>query len=570
MRPNTLRQPQSTANPSDAELGDLASTFALARAYPPTAHELECFLRCVPPATRGAARRIGRIFGGIAAAATAASAGIVGAVVLLAPTAQPKALGMSAVIEAMRRVELIKTVSDTHQTWESPGQFYAVRSLDGQSAGFWNYIEQWRATYQARRGCVMISSVDPPPISGSMVGATTLDELIRQLESVGNALESRWERRDAMLDGRPVIELTSRVADPTDQARLVIDARDGRLLQRTLRSETVHFEYPDHGPRDIYDLGVPPDVKVVDGRASPQIFELRDRLRASTGRFGGYRAGVVRSGSAPTRYRFTTDGRRIRIDSPAFPEKEELTLEGLKAVARQLALCDGVDPLSHVSIFDGQREVSAGFDASGAITHAELRSRDYALAWYASLEELSGGRPDSFFGLWPDRQDEYLPAAENGWVGYRTRGQANSVSRPYLWERWFDPARGFLPAVSRTCKFPSADWQIDSNWADKYEYPPTVGDHRTAPQAPAEGHELRVIEWGELRPGVWYPAVKVGGPLVQNADGDWTPKGNWDSDAGQAGFVEVIYAEPLERTDESWFQIRPEWAEKARPFPPDR
>jgi hypothetical protein len=173
------------------------------------------------------------------------------------------------------------------------------------------------------------------------------------------------------------------------------------------------------------------------------------------------------------------------------------------------------------------------------------------------------GRHEGFFSNWPDHQDEYLGPNEHGWVGIRTRGQANNVERPYLRETWFDPNHGYAWVARRSLTFPEAEWQLKPNWQAEYHelFPPA--------DAPVQGSVTLEVEWADLREGQWYPALRTTRHVERGPDGEWRERREADTDGFRPVTRRYILAEPLEGVDERWFEIPVDWLEQAplRPWP---
>lgn len=61
----------------------------------------------------------------------------------------------------------------------------------------------------------------------------------------------------------------------------------------------MRFDYPDKGPADVYDLGVPKTAKLVDRMPSDDLARILDTMRAGRQRMDDYRALVVQYNEAP-------------------------------------------------------------------------------------------------------------------------------------------------------------------------------------------------------------------------------------------------------------------------------
>lgn len=180
--------------------------------------------------------------------------------------------------------------------------------------------------------------------------------------------------------------------------------------------------------------------------------------------------------------------------------------------------------------------------------------------------ERKAGVGEGFFGEWGDQQIDALGPNDKGWVGYRVRGQANNYQRPYLDEHWYDPQHGYAPCQMWNSDDPQADWQLKSDWQEVYS---RGGLNSECPaDAPARRSESEVLEWAELRPGQWYPAVKRARRLERASDGTWQPRQEPNRPDFHAVTYQVLVATPLDQVDDAWFEVPAEWlAVPAKPFP---
>ncbi|MBI5864533.1 MAG: hypothetical protein HZB38_08505, partial [Planctomycetes bacterium] len=215
--------------------------------------------------------------------------------------------------------------------------------------------------------------------------------------------------------------------------------------------------------------------------------------------------------------------------------------------------------LHSTSIFDGETETIVGFDESGQPAYRRVRPRAFATYWASTLESEARVIPGGFIGCWGDTQIESLDADSNGWVGFRQLGQANTSARPYLHEKRYDPLHGYREVLAIHANFPAADWQLAPNWADRYERSPAIVSQAET-GAPPERYAAEVKQWAELRPGLWYPALRTSRDLIQLADGSWTPRVIPNCENCRSVHYEAVAAEPLDSVDPAAFVIPDEWA----------
>jgi hypothetical protein len=167
-------------------------------------------------------------------------------------------------------------------------------------------------------------------------------------------------RRNVVDEGRSWtdIKLTLRVvgADRELQMRIRVDSKTRLPHSLVLRSgegpeATTLFDYPDHGPADIYDLGAPRTAKIVDRMPGQDLDRILAGLKTGRVRFDDYR-GIMDDGDGSNVNRTWRKGRKWRVESllsdgkkfPAFPRDADAAWwkahEGDYA-SLVSAICDG-------------------------------------------------------------------------------------------------------------------------------------------------------------------------------------------------------------------------------------
>lgn len=530
---------------------ELESLLAKARRSPPQDAQLIHMLRAVRHGRDSRPIRMVRR----AAPWMATAAAIAAVALIIVGVDQPPAFALSQVAESMRQATVVKQTGPHGETyWKSRGHYIARRKSDGSYFAFWNFDAEQHATFDTGRGSIMLTTCERPAAGLQWTGAHTLDELIAAAESWGSSFDERWERRDTEVDGRKMVEL--RAKDPKDRlTRVLIDPQSRRVVRSESPAGWTEYEYPSQGPRDIYDLGVARDTPVIDGTASAELLDLRQRVLAARGDgFGAYRMVSVSSVGGSGMHRVITDGRRYRVENYFAGEASNWTLEEIRSRATEQI---GFEPLSArpaaFAIFDGQTEMRVHFDKTGKLIIRSVRPAPFASYQTHTLKVRTWLHGDGFFHPWPDRQDEYVEPDVRGWVAMRVLGQANLINRPWLFEKWFDPARGYRVVKQANTQFAEAQWQLDASWKARYDASPDAMIRGSTSDSPDERSEWEVLEWAELRAGQWYPALSRGRQLERSEDGEWREKGE------RAVTHTFVLAQPLERVDESWFEIPDAW-----------
>ena len=563
MNPKAFDGSSSAFDSVDEMDAELAELFARAQSYRPPTEQLTTMLRGVPGPSALTARRVLRVGGPFMA--TAAAVACVALLVLSSHT-QP-AFALSRVADAMRTVAVVQqTLSDGSVYWESPGRCSAVRPPDGGEYVFRDYVRETIATYQPARGCIVMSTGDTPELSHGLRGECTLADLIQTAESWGRSFAERWQRTDRTENGRPVIVLVSKLPE-TWLRSATIDGVSGRFVRTETRAGTTAYAYPDDAPRDLRDVGVPRDVPVIDGTAPPQVLALRDQVRVRARRgLGAYRlVSVDRSETM----RVISDGYRWRVDILREPEERPGGLSELETRARSYDHMESlVRQVYTTEILAGDVETVVHFDEQGAVAQRRVRPQAFGLAKSHTLETQIDWScsPEAFFGTWGNEQCAALGPDEHGWIGYGIRGQANRVARPYYRERWYDPTRGYVLCYTWSYDDPQAEWQLTPDWRKEYAAY-TLGPYKPSADAPAAGSFWEVVQWAELRPGQWYPAVSRSGDLERAADGSWR-HATTDQSGSDTARYQVLRATALGSVDEQWFEIPAEWLRvPAQPAP---
>ena len=117
-------------------------------------------------------------------------------------------------------------------------------------------------------------------------------------------------RREMTVDGKKWlgIELTLRVAGGSRGEPLAMHIRVDlatklpvlfAMVDEEGKRYTAAIDYPDQGPADIYDLGVPRTAKVVERMVSEDVGRVLAGLKAGRREFDDYCASSSRSGFSP-------------------------------------------------------------------------------------------------------------------------------------------------------------------------------------------------------------------------------------------------------------------------------
>lgn len=569
----------SQREPGDARLDAL---FAEARQHPPDERQLTQMLRGVPSGRSAFRRRILRITG-----ATLSAAAVIALVwLIILPPNLPRALGLSDVVAAMKAAPVIRIVHDDGSiNWDISDRAWVYISSDGVTTIMEDKRTRERADYDAHRGkhgAIILRKLDPRQdgAGDNERHESHLDRLLRDAAKAGKSFDDLWEQTIGAEDGRPVVHLIARDPDPRGVRECAVDAQSGMLLWTRTSHGRAEYSYPTEAPRDIYDLGVPRDTPVLDYRPSEALYALRDHVVAAQREpLGAYRMVKLEIGRDTESEIFITDGARCRLDRVPDDLVCDTSVEHLPQVAQSLLerdLCDW--SFAQLLVDDEQTTLISHGDAGHPALRHLFPSGD-SLGWTHSLAfETWGCSPGTFLSFARDGQIVYLGNNSRGEVGTRILSQATQHVRPVMRERWYDPAHAYRVVREALYSFPEADWQLRPDWQQNYvqgEYGPIV---RLLPDAPAEGSETEVLQWAELRPGLWFPQLRQTRYVVQSREGDWVPSTSNGFDEGRVAFGKIIRREdsrnleplpstsylyiaavPLDEVPEECFQMPDEW-----------
>ncbi|HUT28146.1 MAG TPA: ankyrin repeat domain-containing protein [Sedimentisphaerales bacterium] len=283
----------------------------------------------------------------LAAAAVIIAAAIIGLHYL------PDPVGFTApafgeVIQNMQRMKWIYFFKEDlqegtirEQVWASPElQILAGTGIKGWVA-FVDCKAKREYNYSPQQGAIEVSY--PQEDAGGMYGVYVfsrlglMDEVIRMHEEE----DAYITKEKATYNGKDAIVYRFEVGLSSDVAEIsnwVVDAEThlpiiNEVLRvasggQVQRSHRFAFDYPDTGPKDIYDLGVPEDVNVIDKTPSEAVEEvLRAYQESSKSTVKRYIA-LIKQWDQP-RYIEYGDGLRKRV------ERYELAINGSDWMAKK-------------------------------------------------------------------------------------------------------------------------------------------------------------------------------------------------------------------------------------------
>jgi hypothetical protein len=283
---------------------------------------------------------------------------------------------------------------------------------------------------------------------------------------------------------------------------------------------TSVYDYPSSGPRSIYDLGVPPDARLVD-RTPARDFkalweEYRRRKAAATNE---YIAVIVHQEKVPSEVVRTLDveyksGRRVRHEryflsprgevipelGPQYRDQLGRSLEPLQAWARRRYEDPRAILLIH--LYDGQYYNDIERDGEG-------RWGKLNRAYSPNDEEISLSQTVAF-QAWPTIpstariiEDDY--ARQNGFLCVENLTQGivlpgGGVGQPGRFLYYLDPAQDYLCRRQVMEWRPNAEWQLDKTWLKNVDPKKVRGGGMVM---------WEITEVFQAPNGHWYPRVIV-------------------------------------------------------------
>ncbi|HWB08075.1 MAG TPA: hypothetical protein VG826_02435 [Pirellulales bacterium] len=501
----------------------------------------ETLIRLREPATpssathgpcRRASHRIGRRW---LVAASAAAAMLIAATLWLW---HPRA-SWAEVAEALRGKPWIHAIAkgksgESHEFWFSAANdVYADRR--GEGARFID--SRLRVCYEYQPKEEQILRTVPNESQAGQVLAAFFEGVMRGQMRIGSVFEGQeaiaQEERRIVEDGREWLEydLTTRTAQDLASDRLArmrfrLDP-ESHLPHSMTISELAKtgpaanelnylFDYPDRGPRDIYDLGVSRTVRLIDRVPTADLSQIYAAVEASRNRFDSYLGIVVGQGKEQPWHA----GRlkavvwrkdvRWRVELAMFrqsPPPPESDADQVKWWKQQLAACE----FSPIEVCDGQTvyhcnqgrwtatrtiEPKRGLQAQGQAADSMAEMSGYPV----SLEDKK-----HLFTATLETQPNDGPA-DSLLVHYQATGAVKDESTFRDLRYWVDPGKGDVTLQERLAgaRDPDGSTTTVTRTSEEFErsprgiwYPTLVRETvvRDPPGAPSQESEERVTRF---------------------------------------------------------------------------
>jgi hypothetical protein len=181
-----------------------------------------------------------------------------------------EAVALGQVIEAMKKVNWMHVVGrekegGSSEAWLSFESKINIKKNENDRITYTNYHENKRYMYDPAKQTIYVYDVSGENFALGTAGPLQLfDELLQMERDKGAKITRRkveiWEavtsKGNMTVEGKVFIDIEKGLP----MAMQVKVTRNGKILQ----DSDVRFEYPDKGPEDIYELGVPKSAEIVD------------------------------------------------------------------------------------------------------------------------------------------------------------------------------------------------------------------------------------------------------------------------------------------------------------------
>lgn len=158
-------------------------------------------------------------------------------------------------------------------------EIQAEKWTDGKAV-FWDSVKQRKYIYKPKANSISVEVTrgDSPgaPMLTFVSPVLFLDMFFHDMEKMGAEITTRFDKYQGQRVQITELETPDIVADNKEKysIKLYIEPESKLILAVEMKiynsngtlilyAETT-FDYPDNGPKDIYDLGVPKDAKIID------------------------------------------------------------------------------------------------------------------------------------------------------------------------------------------------------------------------------------------------------------------------------------------------------------------
>lgn len=379
-----------------------------------------------------------------------------------------------------------------------------VQELKGRWQDAGGQVEPFVAQL-SREGLVIRQTEDEE--DGSSITLIEYDEVLNNISPEPGRFMSAM-----MMGGKTVKTIKTRLK--INRERLILstsemsyfDPEDRLIVTDRTRSEPV-----DSGPADIYELGAPADVNVINKIPDHRVREIREIIDKKQDAFlDSYLAvqleNIVRDGNEEMIEAMViyADGNKLRVDvfGKYYSSYGHVPEDVSRLVAKSHDLLPPYLPneeklhLRSLRIYDGLWQHKLDYHEKKYRRPSPQRRPD---------GDEFGDDDIADFGwrkLWWLNEPEWMMeddfSKENGLVGMELSVQSQFGRLPKRLALYVDPARDYLYRRYIEQELADAPWQIDKTWLDNMQ---------NRNQLTERVRIYDVIEYGQTSAGQWYPKV---------------------------------------------------------------
>jgi hypothetical protein len=336
--------------------------------------------------------------------------------------------------------------------------------------------------------------------------------ILVEFDETLNDIGSNAAMTNMMMDGKSVKTIRQKLLiDPNriiGAAEISYLERNGQLIS----VQKSRMEPLTRGPSDIYELGVPRHVKIINNVPDPAVQALRQKINDYRARFLNEYIAVITEAEVQDETEEIREatvvfcqGRKIRADvyyrDPrprerlAWQYRTELEAS-LRYVRPFWPEEDGRD-IRSVRLYDGLWQYVTEVKDDGFVAWEKQRRPDGDMYSDDDMDDF-GWRT-----LWWLNEPEHLYedsySKEHGLVGMELTSQCGvGTSVPKRLVLYVDPQKDYTCARYIDEQLFDAPWQSDKTWLDKVENKPNLRE---------ELRDFEVREYGRTSSGQWYPKV---------------------------------------------------------------
>lgn len=400
----------------------------------------------------------------------------------------------------------------------------AGRWADGK-ASFWDLHEHRRAEYDPSSNTITLTYIKDNEYPLNLASpALLLESMHKMAQDQGAQIMARM----GDFQGRKVQvqEISWRNVGANKEnhtATLYVDPHSKRLYAAQLSGVDaeghvviaggIAFDYPETGPRDIYDLGVPRNVKIINKVADQPVQAVRRKIEEAGRRFlDEYIAVVTRAEMKEGREEIVDwfvvfrQGKKVRVDWYSYAPRRDRTVrdkltsryaDALKASLQYLDSDDAVAEhrdLRFVRLYDGLWQYALEAEEGRLVASERQRRPDGDGFGGDEIDEL-GWRT-----LWwlnePEHMLEDSYSHDGRLIGMELSAQALGSQPPKRLALYIDPEKDYIFQRYVEEQLIEAPWQEDKAWLD------AVQDKSTLTELV---RDCRVSEYARTTGGQWYP-----------------------------------------------------------------